>query len=507
MRTKKSARNVIVSTFNSILNIIISLFVQKIFLRILGESYLGLNGVFSNMLSILAVAELGIGTAIVYKMYRPIEEKNEKQIAKLMNFYRRCYHIIISVMILIILIILPFLRYIIGDTSDIKENIYLLYGLFSLDILISYLLAYKKSILYADQNEYISNLVHLGYLIFMNSLQIFFLIKTHEYLIYLIIKIACRFLENLLINFIVNRKYAYIGRNKNLELDKNEQKDIFKKIKSLFLHKLAGFVVTGTDTILISFFLGGLVTVGYYSNYSLIISAVTTVFNQVFISITSSVGNLLVTENKAKRLEVFNKIQFLNFWFFAFASICIFCIIEPFITIWIGSKYILSKFVLISLVFNFFMQGMRRTMMSFKEAAGIFYEDRYVPIIESVINLVASIIFLKIFGLAGVFLGTITSTLIVYLYSYPKIVYETLFGEKGIKYVLLIGKYTVVGTFTLVVTYCIVNIININNDYLRVLINMIICMVVPNVLFMIIYWNNCNFKYYLNIVKKIIHRK
>ena len=510
MRTKKSFRNITISMINSIINIIISLIAQKVFLNTLGESYLGLNGIFSNVLSILAVAELGIGTAIIYKMYKPIEESNKKYLSQLMNFYKKCYTIIIAVMVAIIFLILPFLKGILGDISVIKENVYILYLMFSLDIIISYMLSYKKSILFADQKEYISTLVHIGYLIIMNTLQIIFLIKTGQYIIYLLIKIFSRLIENIVVSVIVNKKYPYLKENKKEILKQEERKDITKRVKALFVHKIAGFVVTGTDTILISYFLGGLVTVGYYSNYMLIISSVTTVFNQVFISMTSSVGNLLVTETEKKKLEVFNKIQFLNFWIFSFASICLFCLIEPFITLWIGEKYLLSKFVLICLVLNFFMQGMRRTMMSFKEAAGIFYEDRIIPIIESIINLVASIIFLKIFGLPGVMLGTITSTLIVFLYSYPKYVYQKLFGKKGIYYIKEIAKYLIITVLILYATYTLTNFITVSNLYIKLIINAIICIVIPNIIIFILFFKNEYYKYYIslasNTYKRIINR-
>ena len=506
MRTKKTFRNVIISVINNILNIIVSLFVQKIFLNTLGESYLGLNGIFSNVLSILAVAELGIGTAIIYKMYKPIDEKDEESISKLMNFYKRCYTIIIAVMTLIILLIIPFLKTILGDISQIKENVYLLYLIFSLDIIASYMLAYKKSILFADQKEYISTLIHIGYLVIMNSLQIAFLIHTKNYIIFLIIKLSCRIIENIVVNYIVNKKYNFLRKYKNVKLNTDDKKDIIQKVRSLFVHKLAGFVVTGTDTILISYLLGGLVTVGYYSNYTLIIASVTTVFNQVFISMTSSIGNLLVKEDKNRKLEVFNKIQFLNFWIFTFASICIFCIIESFITVWIGDKYILSKFVLISLVLNFFMQGMRRTMMSFKEAAGIFYEDRFIPIIESIINLVASIIFLKIFGLPGVALGTITSTLIVFLYSYPKYVYKSIFEKSGFYYIRDIAIYLVIACISLLVTYEITNLFTVSNMYFKIIVNALICIFVPNLIIYIIFRKNEYYQYYIDLIKNTLRK-
>ncbi len=507
MRTKKSLKNITIALINNIINIIISLIAQKVFLFSLGEKYLGLNGIFVNILSLLSVAELGIGTAIIYKLYKPVEENNQNEIKKLMNFYKKCYSIIIIIMAIIIILIMPFLKTIIGSLDGINDNLYLLYLLFAIDIIISYLLSYKRSILYADQKEYVSNLVHIGYLIFLNTLQIIFLMVSNNYVVYLIIKILARILENVVISIIVNKKYPYLINKNNEELALSEKNDIIKKVKALFVHKIAGFIVTGTDTLLISYFLGGLVTVGYYANYSLIISSVTTVFNQIFISMTSSIGNLLVTEKHDKTLKIFKKIQFLNFWLFTFASICIFCLIEPFITIWIGEKYILSKLVLVSLVLNFYFQGMRRTMMSFKEASGIFYEDRFVPIFESIINLVSSIIFLKIWGLAGVFIGTIASTLIVYLYSYPKYVYNKLFKESGFNYVIQIFKYLIISICLLIITYLLTLIFSINNSYIQIIINTLLCIFIPNILLFAIFRKSEEFNTYLEMLKKFLHNK
>ncbi len=507
MRVEKSVKNVGVSVVSNILNIIINLVAQAIFLKYLGEEYLGLNGLFTNILSILAIAELGIGTAIIYNLYKPIQEQNQKEIRKLIKFYKKSYKIIILVMVVITMVIAPFIPKIAGNVDGISENLYILYALFVIDILISYVLAYKKSILYADQREYISNLVHIGYLLVMNILQILILMLTQNYILYLIIKIVCRVAENIIVGVIVNKRYSFIKEKEEEELDKSIKQDITKKIKSLFLHKIAGFVVTGTDTILISYFLGGVVTVGYYTNYSLIFSAVTTVFSQIFSSMTASVGNLLVSEKQEKCYDVYQKIQFLNFWLFTFASICIFCLIEGFISIWIGEKYILDKFVLIALTINFFMQGMRRTMMAFKEAAGIFYEDRFVPILEAVINIVASIILIKLYGLAGVFLGTVVSTLIIFLYSYPKFVYQRLFNRKKLEYIKEIFRYLFIAILILCITYLVTKLVMVNNLILKLMINMVVCIVVPNILMYVIYRKDQRLEYYLNIIKNVIEKR
>ena len=266
MRAQKSAKNIIVALISNALNIVLGVVVQSIFLKTLGEEYLGLNTVLTSILSMLSIAELGLGSAIIYNMYKPIANKDKEKIKSLMKFYKKCYSIIIIVMLAIGLIVSIFLKQIVGETQTI-QNLYLLYFLFLTDVIFSYTIAYKRSIIYANQEEYLTNIVHLIYLVVMNGLQILFLYLTHNYCVFLIIKLVCRILENVLVNIIANKKYPYIKEKDVKELDKEIKDDIIKNIKALFFHKIAGFIVSSTDTILISVFFEGLVTVAYYSAY------------------------------------------------------------------------------------------------------------------------------------------------------------------------------------------------------------------------------------------------
>lgn len=507
MRMQKSVKNIFISIISNVLNILIGLIAQAIFLKTLGEEYLGLNGILSNTLSILAIAELGLSSAIIYKLYKPVAEKDYKQIIALMQFYKKTYYKIILTMIIIIFAIAPFLPKIVGNLSEVKENLFLIYSLFSLDIIISYLLAYKKSILYADQNEYLTSIVHICYLFLMNVLQIIFLLITRNYIIYLVIKIISRIFENVVIYFLVKKKYPFLNKKDTVKINADVKNDITKNMRALFSHKLSGFIVNGTDTILISYFLGGAVIVGYYSNYALVISAVTTVFNQVFVSLTYSIGNLLTEDNTKKNYLYFKRIQFLNFWLFTFAATCIFCMMESFINIWIGKEYILPRIVLIVLVINFFMQGMRRTFMSFKEAAGIFYVDRYVPILEAIVNIISSIILLKIFGLSGVFMGTIISTLVVYLISYPEYVYIPLFKQKYFQYIIGAIKYIIAAFIVTTITYFITSYIKTANPFFNLLLITISSFTISNFLLFLLFIRNDEFRYYKNLLFSFLKKK
>ena len=501
-RKRNSFKNMVTAVGSNIITIIVGLIAQAIFIKILGSEYLGLNGLFSNIISMLGIAELGIGSAIIYNMYKPIAENDKEKIKSLMKFYKKSYRIITLIISIIGLLIIPFIKYIVDiESVTIDINVYLVYILFLLETIFSYILSYKRSILYANQKEYITNIVHIGYTIIVNTLQLIMLYLTHNYYLYLIIKIIMRLLENVVISLYVNRKYEYLKANDATSLDKKTEKDIFQKIKALFFHKIGTFIVSGTDNIIISKYLG-LVTVGLYSNYYLIINAVQTVLNHIIQATKASIGNLLVTETKEKQFDIFDKIRFVNFWISCFSSICIFVIMDSFITIWIGYKFVLPTKVLLVLVINFFIVSSRSTYGAFKEAAGIFYEDRFVPIIESLLNIVLSIIFVKKFGLMGVFMGTIGSGLILWLYSYPKYVYKNLFGRSYIDYMKETVYYFIIFALIAGFTYSLAVLISFDNVYLQFISNVLISVIVPNVILLLLFSKDDNFKYFLNMIKR-----
>lgn len=506
-RKKSSFKNMITAVSSNILTIIVGLVAQAVFIKILGSEYLGLNGLFSNVISMLGIVELGMGSAIIYNMYKPIAEENHEKIKSLMQFYKKSYRIITLIISIIGIMIIPFIKYIVDiESVTIGINVYLVYILFLLETICSYILSYKRSMLYADQKEYITNIIHMGYTILVNTMQLTFLYFTHDYYLYLIIKVMMRLVENIVISSYVNRRYSYLLDNNVTKLDSKTEKDIFQKIKALFFHKIGTFIVSGTDNIIISKYLG-LVTVGLYSNYYMIINAVQTVINHIIQATRASVGNLLVTESKTKQFDIFNKIRFVNFWISCFSSICIFVIMDSFITIWIGYKFVLPTKVLLVLVINFFIVSSRSTYGAFKEAAGIFYEDRFVPIIESLLNIVLSIIFVKKFGLMGVFMGTIASGLVLWCYSYPKYVYNKLFGRKISDYIKETIYYFIIFILIAGFTYSLAILISFDNVYLQFISNVLIALIVPNVIMLLLFSKDENFKYFINMLKGLKKRR
>lgn len=503
MRTSNSIKNIIIAILSNLIVILVGFISQKVFITSLGKEYLGINGLFSNILSILSVVELGFGTAIIYHLYKPLEKKDTKEIKLLLKMYKNTYRIIALIIFVLGIFILPFIKNLAGSTN-IKENIKFMFFLALIEIVVSYLLTYKRSILYADQKTYIINIVHTIYVVALNLFEVVFLITTHDFTIYLIIKIIFRVLENLIITFIANKKYPYIKEKTNGNISSELKKDIYIKVKGLLLHSIASALVLSTDNLIISN-LFGVVTVGLYSNYYMIFNALNILLGQAFNSITASIGNLLIENNNQKSFEVYSNLLLFNSWIYCVTGICILCLIEPFIKLWIGEEFLLPSSILIVLVINYYIQGMRKTNARFKEAAGIFYEDRFVPILESLINLIFSIILGKMMGLIGVFIGTICSSLILYLYSYPIYVYKKLFNRQYKEFIIKHIFYFLVSLSSAFISYIICHYIIISNIYLKLFIYLIVSISIPNIVYFIVFRKSKEFVYYKKLVNKFCY--
>ena len=500
MRTRSTVRNGIFALFVSTASILIGLIAQRVFIYALGTEYLGINGLFSSIISMLALVELGLGSAIYYHLYKPVAKNDTGKVRSIIDFYKKGYRLIALAVFALGLLFLPFLSAIVGNVN-ISESIYVIYLLFLFDVVASYLLTYKRAVLYVDQNSHIISSVHLAYLLVLNALQIAILILTGNFYLYLIIKIVMRLAENVVLTMISNKKYPYLKGATTAKLDAVTKADIYKKVRGLSYHKVSSYIVLGTDNIIISLFLG-VAVVGLYSNYLLVTTAILMLMGQAFTAITASVGNLLVDNNTAKSYGVYKKIRFINFWLACFATTSILVIMNSFITLWIGSQYLLPIGVLVAICLNLYLTMIRSSMGSFKEAGGIFHEDRFVPVVESIANLVFSIVFLKLFGLAGVFLGTACSTLILHLYSYPKFVNKPLFKASNADYYIDFAFKLAVILMISTATFVVSRAVPISSTVYQFIFNVVLCLILPNALLYLVFRNYDELKYYRELAYK-----
>lgn len=502
-RTDNSIKNIKYAIVGQGFGLIISFISRMIFVRTLGAEYLGLNGLFLNILSILSLAELGVGEAIVYSMYKPLAIKNESKLQALMSLYKKAY---VSIGIIIAIVgatLTPFLDFFIKDIPDIN-NIKLIYLMFVANSSISYFFSYKRSLIIADQKRYIATIYRYGLYFLLNIGQIFILITTQNYLLFLLLQIVNTLIENICISIKADKIYPFLKKKNDEKLESNEKGIIIKNVKAMVYHKVGTIVVVGTDNILISKFIG-VFKVGLYSNYQLIINALNTVFGLLFQSFTASIGNLGATETDEKNEFIFNCINFLGFWIYAFASICLINLVNPFIQLWIGKEYIFPMPLVVIIIINFYLSGMRKGVLTFRDALGLFWYDRYKAIFEAGINLIASIILVKSIGISGVFIGTIISTLATCFWVEPYILFK--YGFKSTmkpyfhKYILYTIVMLIVGTITWFIS-------NLFSGYTLMGFSgkLIVCAFIPNVLFIIIFWRAKEFQYLFNIIKSMTYK-
>lgn len=503
-RTRRSILNVLVTLSTNAIILVTAFIVQKILIMKLGSDYNGINGLFTSVLSMMSLTDLGIGSAIIYHLYRPAAEADHDIICSLLRFYRNSY-LVISVVVLIIgCVLMVFIPCIVGNVV-INDNIYLIFLMFLFDCMVSYFLSYKKSLLYAYQLNFVLDGIHFIYYILQNIVQIFVLVFYQNFILFLLLKTICKIIENITISVYIKKHYPFTKNRRAQPLSNDIRNDIFIKIKALLFHRLGRLLVTGSDSLVITGVLG-ILQMSLYTNYHLIIGGITALLNKIFETLTSSVGNFLLDSNQNQRYEIYRKIDFLNFWFFGCASVVLFSVMQPFIMMWIGKEYLFSKSTLFFLVINFYQEGMRASILTFKDAAGIYHEDRFIPIIESTLNVIISVVLAFKIGITGVFVGTIISSSIVYFYSYPKYVCKPLFNMRWSAYICQTFGHFLIVVACMWSTQIPLFELPLNNVILKTFASAIIATTIFHIYIIAFLGRNSEIKYFRSILMKLIQR-
>lgn len=498
MRINNSIKNITYSLLSQIVLIFFGFLTRKIFIVNLGIEFLGINGFLTNVLSMLGLAEMGIGSSIIYSLYKPLADKDQNKIIALIQLYKKLYKIIALIVFCLSLALYPFLDFFIKKDQEVK-NLSIIYMIFIFKNIISYLYAYKFSLINADQKNYLLGKTTLFFQILSAILKISVLYFYKNYQLFLIIEIIVLVFQNIYSSKIVRKLYPYIETKVKMNIELKTKKNIIKNIKAIFLHNIGSYCVFGTDNLLISYFIN-ISTVGLYSNYFMIINQVNNLSRLVFEGVESSVGNLIITETKSKNYFVFKVIYMINFFISSILVVFLFNLIEPFIVWWLGDKLLLNKLVLMVLLLNFYLNGMRASIGIFKSKGGIFHEDRYIPLIESMINLGLSIILVKYFGLAGIFIGTTISTLSTVFWNVPRLVYKNIFNESLLDYFY---RYFIYGSLTIVsciITSQVIDYFIIRSSFFDLILKGLISILIPAFLYIILLYKTKEFEYILKIL-------
>lgn len=429
-RTDKSMRNITYGIVEKIVILLLTFIRRKLFIVYIGVEFLGINGLFTEILGMLSMADLGLGTAMAYSFYKPLAEKDNKKIAALITFYKKLYNYIALAVAVIGIALVPFLKYIVNTDKNIP-HLTLYYLIFLSNTVVSYLFVYKSSIISADQKGYLissySVWVNVGKLI----VQTIFLVLTKNYVVYIIMDVIGTIVNNFIISYNANKYYPYIKKKESLE--KSERKSIISNLKSVFIYKVSSVFMNSTDNTIISMLIGT-VWVGYCSNYTTVTINITAFVTIIFTAITPSIGNLVVKSEPKQRYAVFSLMQMISFCLAGIFTACVYIGINDLITLWIGKKFIIDNIIVISLLINFYLGISLQPLWSYRSGTGLYNQTRYVMLICAIINVILSIVLGKIMGVSGVFFASFISKILTYVWYEPYLLYKQYFNSTSIRY-------------------------------------------------------------------------
>mgnify|MGYP007077297031 FL=1 len=418
MRTRYTLINMVVNIGGQLFNQVLLFISRMVFIHYLSAAYLGVNGLFTDVLGILNLAELGIGTAMIYSLYEPAAKDDEHRLAQLMNLYKILYRVVAVIVLLVGLALMPFLGFFIKDSGGI-ENLRLIYLMYVANSACSYLLSYKNSIFLAYQKAYIRNLWVVVFDALRTIAQIIIIVLTQNFILYLLAQFVLQFIPNIIVSCKADKEYPYLKESKELP-DKEEIGHIMRNVGAMSLHKLATVIVRNTDSLLMSSFVG-LLSVGIYSNYKLVLSGINNLMDKFSNAFTGSLGNLGAIEDETRVYGIYQELDLLFFVIYAYWTAGLFALFNSFITICFGPDYCFSVATVAVLVMEFYISGQRKVNLMFREAKGLFWYDRYKPLFESVINLTTSLLLVQKFGVAGVLGGTVISSVCTCVWVEPYI--------------------------------------------------------------------------------------
>ena len=403
-RTKNSALNIASNVGIRVLTLLLNFASRTVFIYTLGAEYLGLNGLFSNILSFLALSELGLGAAISFLLYKPLAIEDIERIKTVMDFYKKCYFIIGTIITLLGVALMPFLHYLVKLDQPIPENLYLVFFLFVLQSSVSYFfVAYKQTLIEANQKKYKLTKYEIIFALLNCIVDIVVLLIFRDFIVYLVAKLLLIIAKNLVFANKIDRLYPYLKEPVTTKLTKEEVKKIFKDVYSVAVFRL-GSVLFNSVTNIVTSAVVGTIIVGYYSNYTMIVLQVEGVYLMIVSALSASVGNVVATETKEKQYEIYKKLNLVNYFVYGVASVCLFQFLNSIINVWlgnIGEEYILSQTVVALIVANMYANCSCQLLDRFRTASGHFKIGRDLQVIGGVVNVILSVVFSKLWGFEG----------------------------------------------------------------------------------------------------------
>lgn len=512
MRSKKVLINSIFGMAGYAILMLSNFITRSVFVDQLGLSMAGVDTTFKNFLQVLSLAELGLSTGLLYKLYKPIEEKDNREIKKVLNFYKQAYKVIASVFMGGAFILSFVVNFFIEDTDKSPVYISFLFILYAGDTVASYLFANRKALIVADQNNYLVNRNDAFISLITLISQVTLLYLTKSFIIYALVKIVCRLIGASLIGNKFRKMYPEIANDKSKEtITGDEKKSLIKNMSAMLCHRIGGVSVTATGSAIISKMLGT-VQAGIYGNYTIITTALMQLVTQVFNGVTASFGNIITVESKETIYKRFKLLYFFNYLVFSFFTVSVGVIVQPFMKLWMHGdpNSLFQDRTVVLLLCYFYVFGIRRVVLMAKDSAGLYRQDQWFAILEAVLNIVMSVGFVYWFkSVDGIILANILSMLIIPLWTQPYLVYKYVLEAKLIGYYVRYVIYFAMTAGLYVATSLIANKLtaNIDNLFVELIVRGVLCVAIPNLLNVIVFAGTREFKDLITLLLGVVKKK
>lgn len=503
-KKKNSIRNAFWGVLQKLCSIILPFVIRTVIIYKMGMEYVGLNSLFTSILNVLSLTELGLGSVLIYSMYKPIADDDYDLIGRLLSFYSKIYKCIFVIILVLGLAILPLLPFFVKSDVPSDINIYIIYLIYLFNTCISYLLfAYRSSLLNGYQRNDVISCIGLITSMFMYLLQILSLYLIGNYYVYLSVLPIMTIVNNLLLFYITNRMYPEIKVNG--KISKSEQKEIFNKVKSLIGHKIGSTIIVSSDNIVVSSLLG-LTIVGIYNNYHYILWSIITIINIFTTSVLGAVGNSLVTKSKDDNYKIFSNLNFAFLWLVSWCSLTFIVLCQDFMRIWVGEENSFSLLTSVLFGIEIFFWQFRIILLTYKDASGLWKEDAVKPYLGAVINLGLNFLLGYFLGVNGIIISTIVTMVVIYFPMEVYVIFKYLFpSKKPYEYLLTCLKFTIMTIIVTIGTWYICSFLD--KSIIGFIEEMIICLILPNIIFVLVNFYRSEFKYYINLlINKFFHK-
>lgn len=512
MRSKKVLINSIFGMAGYAILMLSNFITRSVFVDQLGLSMAGVDTTFKNFLQVLSLAELGLSTGLLYKLYKPIEEKNNREIKRVLNFYKQAYKVIASVFMGGAVVLAFVVNFFIEDTDKSPLYISFLFILYAGDTVASYLFANRKALIVADQNNYLVNRNDAFIALITLISQVTLLYLTKSFIVYAVVKIVCRLIGASLIGNKFKKMYPEIAKDKSKEtITGDERKSLIKNMSAMLCHRIGGVSVTATGSAITSKMLGT-VQAGIYGNYTIITTALMQLVTQVFNGVTASFGNIITVESKETIYKRFKLLYFFNYLIFSFFTVSVGVIVQPFMMLWMHGdpNSLFQNRTVVLLLCYFYIFGIRRVVLMAKDSAGLFRQDQWFAILEAVLNIVMSVVFVLWFkSVDGILLANILSMLIIPLWTQPYLVYKYVLNAKLSSYYVRYVIYFAMTAGIYVLTSLVANKLtaNISNLFVELIVRGVICVAIPNLVNVVVFARTQEFKDLLTLLLGVVKKK